>query len=164
MAKNDIKLLFMDVDGTLTDGKIYMSDDCELFKTFDIKDGCGIHDLLPLHSIIPVIITARTSKILENRCKELNIQHLYQGCRAKKNKMIEVAKEFSLVDNNNGVIKGTAYIGDDILDIQCMEISELKGCPNDAVNEVKCIADFISSKNGGDGAVREFIEWIIEKY
>lgn len=153
----------MDVDGTLTDGKIYIGNEGELFKAFDVKDGCGIHDILPQYDIVPVIITARTSKLLEYRCKELNIQHLYQGCRNKREKMIEVAQEFALSFNSKGIIESTAYIGDDILDIQCMEIAEIKGCPHDAVEEVLNTCDFISKHNGGNGAVREFIEWIIKE-
>ena len=152
----------MDVDGTLTDGKIYIGNEGELFKAFDIKDGCGIHDILPKYDIIPVIITARTSKILENRCKELNITHLYQGCRNKRDKMIDVALEYNLSLNEKGVIENTAYIGDDILDLQCMEIAAIKGCPADAVNEVINVCDFVSSRNAGNGAVREFIEWIVK--
>ena len=156
-----IKLFFMDVDGTLTDGKLYIGNEGELFKAFDVKDGCGIHDILPKYNIIPVIITARTSRILEHRCKELKISHLYQGCRNKREKMIEVATEFNLSQNENGIIENTAYIGDDILDLQCMEIAAIKGCPLDAVDEIKKVCDFISSRNAGSGAVREFIEWIV---
>ena len=66
-----IKFLIMDVDGTLTDGKIYMGQDGEMAKAFDIKDGAGIALVLPKNNIIPVIITARESKILANRCEEL---------------------------------------------------------------------------------------------
>ena len=77
MSQN-IKLLFMDVDGTLTDGKIYMGENGELMKTFDIKDGYAIAHMLPEMSIIPVIITGRTSKIVENCAKELHVTELYQ--------------------------------------------------------------------------------------
>ena len=66
----------MDVDGTLTDGKIYMGNDGELCKAFCIKDGCGIHDILIPAGIRPIIITGRKSKILENRCKEIGIKEL----------------------------------------------------------------------------------------
>lgn len=155
-----IKALFLDVDGTLTDGKIYIGNDGELFKAFDVKDGCGIHDILPKYDIIPVIITARTSKILEHRCKELNIEHFYQGCRGKREKMIDVAKELHLRINKDGIIEDAAYMGDDILDLQCMEIAGVKGCPKDAVGEVINVCDFVSRYNGGNGAVREFIEWL----
>lgn len=160
---NKIKLLVMDVDGTLTDGKIYMSAQGELFKAFDIKDGCGIHDLLPKAGIVPVVITARESKIVENRCKELGIEHCYQGCRNKEAKLVELAEQFGLQADESGVYQEIAYAGDDIIDIPCMRRCGVIGCPADAAEEVKCIATFVSSKPGGSGAVREFIEWILEK-
>ena len=72
-----IKYLVMDVDGTLTDGKIYMGTSGEILKAFDIKDGYGIHDMLIPYGITPVIITGRSSKILENRCRELSITDLF---------------------------------------------------------------------------------------
>ena len=106
-----IRYLIMDVDGTLTDGKIYMGASGEVMKAFDIKDGCGIKDILPRCYITPIIITARESKILTNRCEELGIKHVYQGIRNKLEKL------HSLVDD----LSECAYIGDDILDLQCME-------------------------------------------
>lgn len=147
----------MDVDGTLTDGKIYMGNDGEMMKAFDIKDGCGIHDILIPAGITPVIITGRSSKILENRCKELGITNLHQGIRNKIEKLLTITTDLSVV----------AYIGDDINDLYCMEpIKEaggLVGCPADAVQKVVDLADFVSKRNGGNGAVREFIEWIVER-
>lgn len=152
---NKIKLLVMDVDGTLTDGKIYMGNDGEIMKAFDIKDGCGIKDILPTLDIVPVIITARTSKILENRCKELSINELHQGIRNKFEKLQEICRTY------NVTLKEVAYIGDDILDLQCMKpIKDAGGfvaCPADAVEQVIAISDFVSTKKGGDGAVRELI-------
>ena len=151
-----IKYLIMDVDGTLTDGKIYMGNDGEVMKAFNIKDGCGIHDILIPAGITPVIITGRSSKILENRCKELGITNLHQGIRNKVEKLLTITTDLSTV----------AYIGDDINDLSCMEpIKEaggLVGCPADEVQKVKNIADFISTRNGGNGAVREFIEWLLK--
>lgn len=151
-----IKYLVMDVDGTLTDGKIYMGNDGEMMKAFNIKDGCGIHDILIPAGITPVIITGRSSKILENRCKELGITNLHQGIRNKIEKLRTITTDLSTV----------AYIGDDINDLSCMEpIKEaggLVGCPADAVQKVIDLADFVSKRNGGNGAVREFIEWIAE--
>ena len=150
-----IKYLVMDVDGTLTDGRIYMGNDGEMMKAFDIKDGCGIHDILIPAGIAPVIITGRSSKILENRCKELGITNLHQGIRNKIEKLLTITTDLSMV----------AYIGDDINDLSCMEpIKEaggLVGCPADAVQKVINLADFVSKRNGGNGAVREFIELII---
>lgn len=163
MNKNQkLQLLFIDVDGTLTDGKLYIGNNEELFKAFNVKDGCGIHDILPNYNIIPIIITARISDIIKKRCEELEIKYLFQGCRNKKEKMMQVAAEFGITLNNNGFLERTAYIGDDILDIPCMEIAEYKGCPADAVSNVKEICDFVSLYNGGDGAVRDFVEWLIK--
>lgn len=161
-----IKFLIMDVDGTLTDGKIYMGDHGELMKAFDIKDGCGIKEILPTAGIVPVIITARNSKILTNRCKELNIEHCYQGIRKKIEKVDHLLSEYSQAEGMNLGYETCAYIGDDIIDLQCMNLIQnaggVIGCPQDAATQVKAIANFISGKNGGNGAVREFIEWIIE--
>lgn len=157
----NIKLLFMDVDGTLTDGKLYIGNDGELCKAFSVKDGCGIHDILPKYEIIPVIITARKSEIVQKRCIELKIENVYQECRNKRQKMLDVAAEYGIVANEQGILEGTAYIGDDILDLQCMEIAQFNGCPADAVREVIEQVDFISKYAGGDGAVRDFIEWLV---
>ena len=154
-----IKYLVMDVDGTLTDGKIYMSSDGELFKVFDIKDGYGIHELLNQHSIVPVIITGRESKIVENRSRELGIINIFQGVNNK----YECLSDF-LKKKESG-LEEVAYLGDDIGDYKCM--SEIKdhggitGSPADAVEDIKLVSCHVSPYKGGRGAVREFIEWII---
>lgn len=155
----DIRYLIMDVDGTLTDGKIYMGCNKEVCKAFNIKDGCGIRDILIPANIEPIVITSRLSKILEQRCKELGIQRFYQSIACKRQQLINIVDE-SLADLSN-----VAYIGDDINDLECMRLVKesggLVGCPFDATVSVKSIADFVCTKAGGDGAVREFIEWIV---
>jgi 3-deoxy-D-manno-octulosonate 8-phosphate phosphatase (KDO 8-P phosphatase) len=137
-----------------------MGADGEIMKAFDIKDGCGIKDILPKMGIVPVIITARESRILENRCRELAINDLHQGIRNKFVKLQEICSRYSVSLSN------VAYIGDDILDLQCMspikESGGLIGCPYDAVQAVIDIADFVSTNEGGNGAVRQFIEYIFE--
>ena len=149
------KYFVMDVDGTLTDGKIYMGQNGEVMKAFNIKDGCGIHDLLIPAGIIPIIITGRKSDIVINRCNEIGITEVYQGIRDKTEKLREVAQTFSDV----------AYIGDDINDLACMKEVKaeggLIGCPADAVDKVKEISDYTAIRNGGEGAVRDFIEWLL---
>lgn len=160
MNFSEIKFLFLDVDGTLTDGKIYMSDNGELFKAFDIKDGCGIKDILPELGITPVIITARSSQILANRCKELGIEHYYQGVRDKVNKIHDIMREYGFAADEKGVYMQAAYMGDDILDIPPMNVCAVRSCPADAVEEVKNICNFISVRKGGDGAVRDLIDTI----
>lgn len=161
-----IRFLVMDVDGTLTDGKIYMGTNGELFKAFDVKDGCGIKDILPMYDIIPVVITARESTILGNRCKELGINFLYQGIHNKVEKLDEIVNMYSRKDNRRYTYKNVAYIGDDIFDLQCMEqirtANGIVGCPADAIEKVKSISHYICKKSGGNGAVREFIEWLVK--
>lgn len=156
------KYLILDVDGTLTDGKIYMGQYGEMFKSFDIKDGCGIHDIYPSFGGCVIVITARNSEIVKRRCEELKIEHLYQGIRDKAGKMCELAEIFSLEKNEKGEFKNVAYMGDDIIDIPIMNLCEYKGAPANATKAVLKVATFISKHNGGDGAVREFIEYLCE--
>lgn len=157
-----LKLLVLDVDGTLTDGKIYMGNNGELFKAFDIKDGCGIHDILPQCGVVPIIITARKSDIVLNRCKELGIRECHQGVRNKLDKMEEIAQSYNIVSDENDIYNEIAYVGDDIIDIDCMKHCGIVACPNNAVDEVKKISHFVSQYDGGNGAVREFINYIYQ--
>lgn len=154
-----INILIMDVDGTLTDGKIYMGSNGEIFKAFSIKDGCGIHDILIPFGIEPVIITGRESDILKMRCKELGIKKLYQGVADKLILIEEIVLSQKLSYQN------IAYIGDDINDLPCMEKIKsnggIIGCPADAVRSVIKISDFIAEHRGGEGAVRDFIEYLV---
>lgn len=152
-----IKLLVMDVDGTMTDGKINMGTNGEVYKSFNVKDGYGINELLPQNNIKSAIITGRTSSIVENRANELGINYVYQGIKNKLDKIYEIANEMGINT------KQIAYIGDDIIDLACMNVSGLSGCPSDAVKEIKNKADFISQYKGGEGAIREFIEWLIQE-
>lgn len=156
----DIRFLLMDVDGTLTDGAIYMGNEGEAYKAFCTKDGYGICHIAVPHGITPVIITGRSSKIVENRCKELHITEVYQGIADKMDKLQEV------LDRLGGNLSQCAYIGDDMNDYDCMrkiqEAGGLVGAPADAVHEVVELADFVADRDGGKGAVREFIEWLVE--
>lgn len=151
-----IKALFMDVDGTLTDGGIYMGQDGEKMKRFNVKDGYAIHNILPKYNVIPVIITGRKSRVVENRCKELGIKRVVQGSINKVEDMLQILKQEQIE------LEETAYIGDDLNDYECMQMVGVRGCPNDAVKEIKEISDYIATVTGGNGAVREFIEWLKE--
>lgn len=145
----------MDVDGTLTDGKIYVGVSGESVKCFNIKDGCGICEILPLYGVCTAIITGKDTKIVQNRADELRIPYVYQGVKDKGNVIKELSEILHLKKEE------FAYIGDDINDISAMELCGLNGCPKDAVTEVKKRCQFISEKNGGEGAVRDFIEWLV---
>ena len=160
---NIIKFLVMDVDGTLTDGMIYMGNSGEQFKAFNIKDGCGIKDILPSYDIVPVIITARSSEILSQRCAELGIKEVFQNCRNKLNKLYEIIETYSISVNYD--LSNVAYIGDDIMDLPCMrKICEHGGfvaAPSDAIPDVCKIANYVSGLKAGQGAVRDIIERIV---
>lgn len=163
----NIRFLVMDVDGTLTDGKIYMGQSDELFKAFDIKDGCGIAVLLPKMNIEPVIITARESEIVRNRSKELGIKLLVQNSKDKLSSLNQIIAEYNEKNNTVYTLENCAYMGDDIVDLTTMRAIKIAGgiasCPADAVEAVKDICEFVCTKKGGNGAVREFIEWLVNK-
>lgn len=156
----------MDVDGTLTDGKIYIGQTGELFKAFDVKDGYAIKCILPEYDIIPIIITARKSEIVEHRAKELGIVDCYQQCPQKIEMLKSVLENYNKKANVSYTLRNVAFIGDDILDLQCIIPIKTNGgltaCPADAVDEVKSSVDYVCSTNAGFGAVREFVSHIID--
>ena len=147
-----IKMLVMDVDGTLTDGHIYMGANGEMMKAFHVQDGYAIAHMLPEMGVVPVIITGRSSKIVEKRAAELKIGHLHQGVADKLGKLQEIAAQL-------GVCAGEiAYIGDDVNDLDCIRCCGYTACPADAVPEVLEAVDYVCKRNGGCGAVREFVD------
>lgn len=150
-----IKMLVMDVDGTLTDGKIYIGDNGEVFKAFNVRDGYRLINIKK-YNIIPVIITGRKSDILARRAAELKIEEVHQGVDDKQKALEVVINRYKLSYEN------VAFIGDDVNDIDCMKLCYLKACPADAIDEVISIVDYICKSNGGNGAVREFIDLIIK--
>lgn len=145
-----IKMLVMDVDGTLTDGRIYIGAQGELMKAFDVKDGYGIVEF-QRNGGVPVIITGRTSKIVEARCRELEIDELYQGISNKLEQLREVAEKYHIQPEE------IAYIGDDLNDLECIQYCGYTGCPKDAIEDVKRCVSYVCRNVGGRGAVREFI-------
>lgn len=151
--KEEIKFFVMDVDGTLTDGKIYMSASGELMKAFDVKDGYGIVQFRKAGGI-PIVITGRKSKIVENRCAELGIEELHQGVDNKLTCLREIAARYGIDPS------GIAYIGDDLNDADCLRFCGITACPADASEEIKPLVTYVCRKNGGSGAVREFIDWL----
>lgn len=159
MASN-IKYFVTDIDGTLTDGKVYMGPSGEAMKAFSIKDGYALSFLLKKVSIEPIVITGRTSTIVENRCRELGIASISQGVIDKLPKLIEIIGENRLGE--------CAYFGDDVLDLACMvpiaQAGGVVGCPADAAQEVKATAHYVCERNAGDGAGREFVEWLLSPH
>jgi len=150
-----IKLLFLDVDGVMTDGTITMDAQGEEIKTFDVKDGQGLK-LLLWSGIEVVIMSGRQSKALEHRARDLGIQNLNQGIEDKRALCRQLIKEKGLRKEQVG------SMGDDLPDLPLFEESGLCIAVADAVREVREAADLITRCKGGRGAVREVCEWILK--
>ena len=149
-----IEIIFLDVDGSLTDGGIYKTNSGDEFKKFDVKDGFGIQEWLNKKKKI-AIITGKSSKIVENRAKELKIPYFFQGVKDKFQKAREIL-ELENLDFSNA-----AAIGDDLNDMKLLNAVKISFKPADALSSVK--ADITLSKNGGNGAVREMIEILVDR-
>ena len=151
-----MKLLVMDVDGTLTDGKIYIGSKGEEFKSFNVKDGYAINEMLHKNGIKTAIITGRESEIVNIRARELSIDCVYQNVSDKVETLKQIVELYGIS------IEEVAYIGDDLNDFEAMRKCGITGCPADAVDEIKNISDYTSKFNGGDGAIRDFVDWILK--
>ncbi len=149
-----IELIVLDVDGTLTDGKITYTQNGDEVKSFSVKDGLAIASWVKLGKKV-AIITGRNSKIVERRAKELGIGHFFQGVDNKQEVLEELLKSLNLTMQN------VASAGDDLNDYKMLKASKLAFVPADASSYVKEIADVILSRDGGDGSVREMIEKLI---
>lgn len=150
-----IKFLLLDVDGVLTDGKlIYNSQGIEL-KAFDVKDGYGLV-CLKQSGVKIGIITAKNSRIVETRTKDLGVDELYQNVADKLIAYEDIKRKYKLKDDE------IAYIGDDIPDLGVLKIVGVPIAVNDAIDEVKESAVYITKKKGGNGAVREVVDLILQ--
>jgi len=150
-----IELLVLDVDGTLTDGKIIYTSNGDELKNFDVKDGLAIASWTKKLGKKVAIITGRKSKLVANRAQELGITHLYQGVDNKDEILANILKEENLTWEQ------TAGIGDDLNDLKMLQKVGLSFAVANAVMDVTSICDVVCTKNGGDGAVREMIEYIL---
>lgn len=149
-------MLISDVDGVWTDGTVYKgTNDLEL-KKFSVLDGVGVAMAMAAELKI-ALISGRYSSATDHRAKELNIQDVYNGYLNKIPAYIELKKKYNLSDYE------IAYIGDDLIDIPIMEQVGFPISVNNASVKVKKISVFVTKVNGGQGAFREAVEWIIEK-
>lgn len=156
VAKN-IKIIASDIDGVLTAGEIILLPDGNELKIWNVKDGAGVSLIKKnLPNIKFVWITARKSKQVELRAKELKIDLLSQNCKDKKNEILKIAKRY------NTDISSVAYIGDDVIDLPVLQIVGLAACPNDAVEEIKKISKYVSKYCGGKGAFRDVCNLILK--
>ncbi len=155
-----IKIFLSDVDGVLTDGGMYYSENGDELKKFNTRDGMGF-ELLRKAGIKTGLITSENTLLIQRRAAKLKIDYLYQGIRegGKLSAVLEICKKENLS------LKNVAYIGDDINCIDLLKAVGIAACPLDAMKAVKNIENiFILQLKGGEGVVREFAELILSNY
>ncbi|MEH6470872.1 MAG: HAD hydrolase family protein [Halopseudomonas sp.] len=150
----DIKLLALDVDGVLTDGRLYYSADGEQLKVFNTLDGHGLK-MLQSTGVTIAVITGRNSPAMAKRVRDLGIEHLYAG---REDKLTALQELWAVLDLN---AEQTAYMGDDLPDLPAILACRLGATVPNASNTVKRYADWCSRFEGGQGAVRELCELIM---
>lgn len=151
-----VRLVVSDVDGVLTDGRINVGEDGELFKSFDVKDGLAIVRWMEDGGDF-AIITSRTSNAVAHRSAELGVETVRQGVGDKLSVVEELAAEYEVS------LDSVAYVGDDDSDVSALETVGIGAVPGDASNEARRAADYVCERPGGEGAVREFLEQIGER-
>ncbi|WP_300003144.1 3-deoxy-manno-octulosonate-8-phosphatase KdsC [uncultured Cedecea sp.] len=149
-----IRLLILDVDGVMSDGLIYMGNNGEELKAFNVRDGYGLRCVLT-SGIEVAIITGRKAKLLEDRCQTLGISHLFQGQSDKLIAYRQLLSELNLTADQ------VAYIGDDLIDWPVMEQVGLSVAVADAHPLLLPKASYVTRINGGRGAVREVCDLIL---
>ncbi len=151
-----IKLIVLDVDGCLTDGKITYSESGIESKNFNIKDGLGISSWVKIGNQV-AIITGRSSKIVQKRAEELGIQHVFQGIKDKDRVLIELVKSLELS------LEEVGAVGDDLNDFHMLSLVGRSFTPKNGVKEIRNMVDTTLSLGGGDGAVREMIDILVDE-
>lgn len=149
------KLLILDVDGVMTDGNLYLDNKGNEMKSFYVRDGLGIK-IAQKAGLSLAIITGRESLVVERRAKELGIEELFQGVKDKADVYKNLLSRYHYSDDE------IAFMGDDIVDLPVMTSVGLPAAPADADELVRKCALFVSQKKGGQGAVRELIEFILK--
>jgi N-acylneuraminate cytidylyltransferase len=152
----NIKLLVVDVDGTLTDGGMYYSEQGELLKKFNTRDAKGL-ELIRKEGITVVILTSENSSIVKARSEKLKLEHVYLGITEKSAELEKICVKMNLT------LSEVAYIGDDINDLPALMKVGFSACPSDAVTEIRDVATFICQSEGGKGAVREVCNLLLNK-
>lgn len=153
----NIRWLFTDVDGVLTDAGVYYSAQGEELKKFNLRDGMGAERLRKLTDIQIGIITGENSEIVQRRAEKLKIETVFLGIKDKK------AVLTAFLEEQNLGFEHIAYIGDDLNDYDVMKLAGMTACPVDSAPEIKEIARYVCKQKGGDGAFREFCELLIHK-
>jgi 3-deoxy-D-manno-octulosonate 8-phosphate phosphatase (KDO 8-P phosphatase) len=150
-----LKLLILDVDGVLTDGRLFFDNNGEDYKCFHARDGHGIK-LLRQTGVEVAVISGRKSNSVSLRMKSLGVEHVYQGHENKIAALVETMQKTSLKPEQ------VAHIGDDLLDLPVMTRVGLSIAVSDANDAVKDYADWCTKTAGGQGAVREVCDFIMQ--
>ena len=150
-----IKLLILDVDGVMTDGSIILDNKGNELKRFHVRDGHGIK-MIQKAGIVVAIITGRKSEVLKVRAKELGIKEVHQRIFKKSAVYEKLLRKYKCSDEN------VAFMGDDVVDSELLKRAGLTAAPADAEEGAIKLADIVMKKNGGRGAVREFIDLILK--
>lgn len=150
-----IKMLILDVDGVMTDGRIIMDDEGREIKNFHVRDGHGLK-ILQRYGVKVAILTGRKSKVVEHRAKDLEIKYVYQKIYNKKEVFGEILKKHKLSADE------VAFIGDDIVDVPVLKRVGFSVAVADAIDIVKNSVNYVTENKGGDGAVREICEMILQ--
>lgn len=150
-----VRLLVLDVDGVLTDGRLYFSEDGQELKTFDTQDGHGIK-MLQQAGILCAIITGRNTQLVARRAANLGIKHLLQGREDKGVALSALSQELAIP------LDEIAYMGDDWPDLPAIRAAGLGVAVANAHQEVRRHADLVTTARGGRGAVREVCDLILE--
>lgn len=153
---SNIKMLVLDVDGVLTDGTIVINSDGSESKFFNSQDGHAIK-MWQRAGLQVAILSGRTSLPTRHRAKQLEIEHVFEDCINKLPVLVEFLKQINLSPEL------VAYIGDDVVDLPVMRYVGFSAAVANAVDEVKKQADYVTTRKGGNGAVREVIEYILKK-
>lgn len=150
-----IRLLILDVDGVMTDGKIYYSAEGEVLRSFYVVDGLGIRLLLET-GVEVAVISGRNSPLVEARCRDLRIKYLYQGILNKKEAFLDLLSKLNLQPSQ------VAFMGDDIIDIPILQQVAFAAAPKNAEPGILKYVHWQAEKKGGEGAVRELIDLILQ--
>jgi YrbI family 3-deoxy-D-manno-octulosonate 8-phosphate phosphatase len=150
-----IRLFATDVDGVLTDGGMYYAESGEELKKFNTRDGMGIK-LLQRAGIITAIVTQERTKLVAWRGEKLMIPEVHQGVMDKLSLVRDMAERHGLS------LEEVAYIGDDVNDVATLEAVGFSATPGDGMPQAAAVVDYVCAKKGGEGAVREIIEMILE--
>ena len=151
-----IDVIVLDVDGCMTNGQIIYTNSGDELKAFNVKDGFAIVQWLRLGKKA-AIITGRSSKIVEYRAKELGIEYLYQCVKRKDEVVRELSQKLGIG------LERFAAIGDDLNDYRLLKEVGISFSPQDATTYIKDCVDVVLNAKGGEGAVREMIEYLLQK-